>query len=64
MSTGVTVTSWMRTAEGTEATFAGLCGQAALSAPPFPSVHLDLEKKLSIPGCLDVESFLLFMVLP
>ena len=39
VSTGVTVTGWMHTAEGTEATFTGLRGQAALSAPSFPSVR-------------------------
>ena len=46
MSTAVIVTGWTSTAEGTEATFAGLGGQASLSAPAFPSVHnLRLGKK-------------------
>lgn len=54
MSTAVVVTGWTSTAEGTEAMFAGLGGQAPLSAPAFPSVHnLRLGKKLSISGCLD-----------
>lgn len=39
VSTGVTVTGWTHTAEGTKAKFAGLRGQAALSAPSFPSVR-------------------------
>lgn len=39
VSTAVIVAGWTSTAEGTEAMFAGLGGQAALSAPSFPSVH-------------------------
>lgn len=57
----VDVTGWMRAAEETEARFAGLCSLVALSDPPFPSVRLDLDKKLSIPGCLDSGAFLLLM---
>ena len=57
VSTAVIVTSWTCAAEGTEAMFAGLGGQAALSAPPFPSVHWDLEKNPSISGCLDAGSY-------
>ena len=49
-------------AEETEARFAGLCSLVALSDPPLPSVLLDLDKKLSIPGCLDSGAFLLQMI--
>ena len=35
--------------------------RVALSDPPFPSVRLDLDKKHSIPGCLDSGAFLLLM---
>lgn len=57
----VDVTGCMRAAEETEARFAGLCSLVTLSDPPFPSVRLDLDKKLSIPGCLDSGAFLLLM---
>ena len=49
-------------ADETEARFAGLCSLVTLSDPPLPSVLLDLEKKLSIPGCLDSGAFLLLMI--
>ena len=55
------VTGWMRAAEETEARIAGLCSLFALSDLPFSPVHLDLDKKLSIPGCLDLGAFLLLM---
>ena len=57
----VDATGCLRAAEETEARFAGLCSLVALSDPPFPSVRLDLDKKLSIPGCLDSGAFLLLM---
>ena len=59
--TVLSVTGWMRAAEETEARFAGLRSLVALSDPPFPSVRLDLDKKLSIPGCVDSGAFLLLM---